>query len=288
MTGPYLAVPPAVPSVTDFTGGPARPGAMVAGAYLRTLRQARYRSPRDAARAAWCTLRTLQLVETGRTDPDDPEALGRIVDHFLPGTDDIAGELLALAGTDGTVLDSTPHWADRIAAVEELAGTMVLASSTTVPAPFRSPMYEAMLRETGNAPHTARALPLTHGKSVALYLHEDAVRHGPTAVVRDQAAHLIAHIHTGATIRIITHRPDHLTDYLPLGAGRVYGQLWLYPIPLYTEETLTHGVHYPDRTSSTVSGRLEICRTRAASRTDSLGLLWALADGAEWASVVPG
>ncbi|MEW1551798.1 Scr1 family TA system antitoxin-like transcriptional regulator [Streptomyces tsukubensis] len=251
-----------------------RPGAVVAGAYLRTLRTAAGLTPQQAAARAHCSFPTIRQIETGRASADSG-ALARLADLYLPAGQ--AVEVIALASAPGGIRDSGSGWSDRLAALEHQAGTIILASSNIIPAPLRSPACEQVLRERGDAPPGSRALPLTHDKNVQAYLHEDAISSaGPPEAVREQAAHLLRLAAT-ADIRIIPRGPGGVSEHLPLPAGHVYGQLWLRPTPIHTEEFLTYGVSYPHNTA--INGLLDLCRHRAATRDESRDILRGLSAG---------
>ncbi|MFI1012640.1 Scr1 family TA system antitoxin-like transcriptional regulator [Streptomyces sp. NPDC020965] len=267
-----------------ITTGPARPGRIVAGAYLRTLRMKADLTPHQAAARAHCSYPTLQRVETGRSTAD-AHALERLTDLYLPNSPEQAAEIIALAALPKSVGDTSDRWNARLTALEYLAGTIVLASINMIPAVLRCPSYEQFLRDVGDAPAGSRALPPDHGKNVVAYLHEDAIRRAGTPdMVGEQAAHLLAGT---ADVRVILRDRDGLSEYLPLRAGVVYGQLWIRPTPLYTVETLNYGVRYPDDTDSSVSAKLDLCRTRAATRADSRAFLRTLIDDSDGAEVPP-
>lgn len=257
------------------TAGPPQPGRVVAGAYLRTLRLQADLTPHQAAVRASCSYPTLQRIETGRSSTD-AHALERLTDLYLSHSPEQAAEVIALATLPGSVGDTSDRWNARLAALEHLAGTIVHASINIIPAPLRCPSYQQLLHDVGDAPAEPRALPPAHGKNVLAYLHEDAIRRAGTPhMVHEQVAHLLAGT---ADIRIILRDPDPdgLSEYPALGAGMVYSQLWLRPTPLYTVETLNYGVRYPDDTDSSVSTKLEIARSRAATRAESHAFLHTL------------
>ncbi|MFF3556235.1 Scr1 family TA system antitoxin-like transcriptional regulator [Streptomyces tsukubensis] len=256
------------------TTSSSQPGRIVAGACLRHLRQSASLSVGQAASLAHCSAETVRRIETGRTTPGDNHALARLAEICHPGQEERAAELLTLAACPGSVQDGTTGWNQRLATLERQAGTIVLASRSIIPGPLRTPAHEHALRDAGDTGPGSRALPPQHDITVLAFLHEDAIRAIPPDAAYEQISHLITlTANRSADIRIIPRGPGGFTSDLPLPSGRIYSQVWVRPTPLYTEELLGYGVRYSGHADSSVSSRLQTCRSRAAGSTESIELL---------------
>ncbi|AZK97099.1 MULTISPECIES: Scr1 family TA system antitoxin-like transcriptional regulator [Streptomyces] len=253
-----------------------RPGPVVGGAVLRAMRQAHRLTAQQLATEAGISTRALHRAETGRSTPREAPVIHRIIERYAPDWPVHACELLQLAHSSGSVRDYGTGSYDRLAALESLSGTLVLAALDTIPAPLRATGYQQALREAGDIPLHSPSRALRHpghGKKLMVYLGEMALYQlGGPDIAAEQIDHLIG-LAPYTPIHVIPWGPSRLATHLRPHPATVYAQYWFRPTPLDSAETLALGAWYPTPEQSVIPAVLDTCRTQALPRTESLDVL---------------
>ncbi|MGW6458364.1 Scr1 family TA system antitoxin-like transcriptional regulator [Streptomyces sp. NPDC055078] len=246
------------------------PGALVAGTYLRHLRQTRRLTLDHVAGLARCSSRTVNLIETGRTvpavavqrliaahdvDPEEAQALRALWRWAMPGR---------------RPMDDARGWQARLAACEAAATTITIHSAQSWPPILHTPAATAawwdkwdLLSQSDKAAASTRPLPPGHGKTVTVFASQWwALRRRASPEWREQSAHVIALAERGEiTVRIV---PDHA---FVLTQG-VQAELWFGPGRALHVEEYAHAAYY---STDPARGRpLEQAHKGALSPAESL------------------
>lgn len=218
-------------------------GALVAGTYLRTLRQEQGLPLSRTADILSEPCATAREIETGNLCPDEVmvDALLKAYGVTAPHHAQVLMRLLddAARGQEVTY-DGGPGWLSRLSACERAAHALVTYSAWFIPGFLQIPAYAAVWRSVQHGGHppsraeaAARRLPAHCGKTMTVLLDESVLMRaiGGPVLMRNQLTHVLEAATDGSIRMLIVPLAAPLV--LPLGT---LSELFLTRQRLYVQE----------------------------------------------------